>query len=550
MKRIQQYCNVVNRIKHDPACREEVLHMATRKEIRVTKRGAAMGTAVAAALVALNIGGGYLLLSRDQHPETSGVAMSDLAVQTDDISASSAADYADYVTLMQQYYTGISGKPCDFDFTGYGKDFDYSFENDEYKVTLRAVTGCNWVLYYFYDVEPKQGQTELREFPVISLSIEDEEWGFLGARAKRIQWSPGEWEIWDDGVWHVCGIVTNVTDVPFSAEGHTLSISAEFSSFDIRKQEGESLDFLPAWQREALRHDDYVPWKYDVRREWNSGSEYVELDRWTFTPFGAFYVSEKHPTINPGDTLICYTAGQPYANGSDFDGNFDIGIQGEFFQTDETRTVIDSYTPSDQSYCGTMGVAGEGVSFIHVLFDHPWDTAKGQINMKPFLDDGDDDEEPITSAPNIPDSLPDDAAGDIDEPIVTDAPSETQPNDPDVTQIHLPNEFVPTLSSQRESVAMDEPFVLNLTNQTPYSWIHGEDFTLYDAETHKPIPFREGTAFRAIARVLSPGQSEEIPMTLSDYFDTLSAGEYLIEIKVNSPEASKDLTLSAPIHVQ
>lgn len=62
MKTIQQYCDVVDRMKQDPACKQAVLEKARRPRISLTKRGMVTGSAVAAALIALNIGiGGHIL---------------------------------------------------------------------------------------------------------------------------------------------------------------------------------------------------------------------------------------------------------------------------------------------------------------------------------------------------------------------------------------------------------------------------------------------------------------------------------------------------------
>ena len=74
MKRIQQYCSVVDRLKQDPSCKQEVLARASRKKISVSRRGMITGTAVAAVLLALNIGGGYML---HQSAEESGTVTSE-----------------------------------------------------------------------------------------------------------------------------------------------------------------------------------------------------------------------------------------------------------------------------------------------------------------------------------------------------------------------------------------------------------------------------------------------------------------------------------------
>lgn len=86
MKRIQQYCSVTDRLKQDPACKEEVLKLALQPKIHMTKRGMITGSAVAAALLALNIGiGGYLLAGNRAGDELLSAANEEVSVAEADV---------------------------------------------------------------------------------------------------------------------------------------------------------------------------------------------------------------------------------------------------------------------------------------------------------------------------------------------------------------------------------------------------------------------------------------------------------------------------------
>ncbi len=93
MKRIQQYCSVTDRLEQDPACKEEVLKMALQPKIHMTKRGMITGSAVAAALLALNIGiGGYLYAQNKAREELLSAANDELSVaEADDLPETTAA---------------------------------------------------------------------------------------------------------------------------------------------------------------------------------------------------------------------------------------------------------------------------------------------------------------------------------------------------------------------------------------------------------------------------------------------------------------------------
>lgn len=470
MKRIQQYCNVVNRMRHNPACREEVLYMATRKEIRISRRGAAAGTAVAAALLALNIGGGYLLLSGDTKPENSMVAMSDLAEQNVPL----------YVSKMQEYYTATSGIPCDFDFTGYGRNFDYTWEDEHYRLTLNAVTGCDWILYYFYDVEPLQGQNWEQfqsEFPTVRLqaNMPDVFGVDYECSASSVTTMPNQGPALDDGVWHCVGLVRNWSDVPFSAENNYLKIYVwSTRSGDDEEQIGESFDFLTL--DSPLQETDQ-PWYYNAKEfytgegsVWENDQNHpvVELNRYAATPFGVFYVSQVYQA---GKAQGFYQTGYTPA----------LLDMNKVFQADFTVSsydgaiAIDTFDPSQDSYCGTTGRNGEAVSFIHVLFDHPWDPEKGALCIARHDSTAEDSD---TAEP----------AEDAEEPSVL-AEKFIQINDPKTGELRQLSDSLLATLSDVEQIALAHTVNYWCKNLTVYrNMIYDDETDRLRLQFSNPLP--------------------------------------------------------------
>lgn len=107
MKTIQQYCDVVDRMKQDPACKQAVLEKARRSRISLTRRGMVTGSVAAAALVVLNIGiGGYILhrAADDSMSENSETIEVTEGLQTT-TSAESLSELI-VTTLQQQTHSG------------------------------------------------------------------------------------------------------------------------------------------------------------------------------------------------------------------------------------------------------------------------------------------------------------------------------------------------------------------------------------------------------------------------------------------------------------
>lgn len=468
MKRIRQYCNVVNRMKHNPECRKEVLSMATRKKIRISRRGTAAGTAVAAALLALNIGGGYLLLSDSAKPGNSMVATDELDVQTEFVQPL-------YVTKMQEYYTATSGTPCDFDFTGYGRDLGFTYEDvdGQYRVTLTAITGCDWMFYYFYDVEPLQGQTwdAFNADRLIHLSIRNAISDQLSATSFGRP-MPNQGEELDDGVWHCYGYMHNVTGIPFRAEEDAiLRICTNGPDYGYPEDKSDTqvmdeipLDFLTVRSTLGVAAET---WYYDydkVKLVDDNGVELfvpltetqhdisvVEMTQCEITPFGAFYFTEPYRVVNGGSGMFmtCYMEENPA---------LDIQIQSAFAQQNALGETIDTFLPVGFTCAGTYCSMGEALSYIHVLFDHPWDAAKGALIQTP-LDGIAEDNAPDMTVPAEDDEAP-----------VIDMTKTVAVNDPITCDLVQPSEELLASLNDAEKAALAD--VMDYWCVNMYNWRH------------------------------------------------------------------------------
>ena len=369
------------RFRQVPSGEEEItLKQTKQKEIRMTRKGVAAGTAVAAALLALNVGGGYLLLhgKEDQQASTEEAAVTEQAESAADIGteeipaeipADDEADVAQpqYVQLMQEYYNkltdspyyeGKTYEPCDYDFTGLGKDIDYTFEWDDYKLTYRAVVGCDWVLYYFYDVEPKQGQdyetfwNENPDMSRIAVSlIQGDTVNFTCDRVSdALDPEP------DNGVWHGFGIITNCTDKPFfhgENAGTQISICERYDTPEEAQQNcGKPFDFetkafplCTCEQPVFFRDETHISFEPAFHEEQEAMLAKHPLTRCAETPFGRYYVS-------------------------------DMGQSGESFRSQNwvgPSLGLEGIAPRtlDATYFGEYKHEGEEIAYLLALYDRP-----------------------------------------------------------------------------------------------------------------------------------------------------------------------------------
>ncbi len=379
------------RFRQVPSGEEEItVKQTAQKKIRMTRRGAAAGTAVAAALLALNVGGGYLLLHgrnaenpAAEQTESAFTEQDEAAVNigTEEISEDIAADTEaagtpQYVQLMQEYYNkltdspyyeGKTFEPCDYDFTGLGKDIDYTFEWDDYKLTYRAVVGCDWVLYYFFDVEPKQGQDyetfrnenpDMSRIAVSMIKGDTVKFGYIRLESRST--TLPEQNTWDiapnNGVWHCVGMIRNVTDQPFfhgENAGTQISICEKYDTPEEAQQNcGEPFDFetkafpLHACEQPVFFRDEtHMSFAPAYHEDVESMLAEHTLTRCAETPFGRYYVS-------------------------------DMGQAGESFRSQSwvgPSLGLEGIAPRtlDATYFGEYKHDGEEIAHLLALYDRP-----------------------------------------------------------------------------------------------------------------------------------------------------------------------------------
>lgn len=396
----------------------EQMMTGSKPIVRHRHRGYA-AAAVAAFLLALNLGGGFLLLHmRGQRsaeevqsiacPAESGTASesTEQLTEPDTETAFSEADPAEsaseaitpredlpqYVQLMQLYYEGQTQEPCHYDFTGLGKDLDASYENDRYQITLRAVAGCEWILYYFYDVAPKNGTTweDFWSDTHVSMSMWNEgDPDYMTDAATGYSCpAPCGTDITepDHGVWHVCGKVYNQTGVPFSvgkSDSTPVTFSVKIGVDEIYPVLETELDFadtafpLTAAEKPAylsrFAEPDFVYGSNTA--EWLAEWQAHPMTRSAVTPFGVFYTADPF-TAAEND----FVGSSTYFLGENEQPAI-LSYTG-YVQKNADGAIVDSFRFAADSYCSTYhpDETGENSSAtMFVLFDHPADLTKGEI---------------------------------------------------------------------------------------------------------------------------------------------------------------------------
>ncbi|HBI84705.1 MAG TPA: hypothetical protein DDX71_00235 [Ruminococcus sp.] len=390
-----------------------------RGEIRMSRNKNFAATAVAAALLALNIGGGYLLLHNRVPAAPAGTSLpqdeeSGIEIQTVETTAAPIAeesetitepepDHSEYGSLMRELYTAQNGKECTFNFAGLGIDCNDTWENDAYRMTLRGICGCDWMLFYFYDVEPKQGQT-FNDYadarPLISLNAD------CGGRTIYSQCAgemPDQGEELSDGVWHCYGLLSNVGDVPFfdEAGSSTLKIVAStpeskteitqlpmnfISRHDPLRDAAppHCIEFFCDQVNQITDRDDPLA----LYQSWTRNEKDHPLTRCAFTPFGAYHVSEGVPSderyeeiCRPGqaflDVIDPYDSKGPYVY-------FDAAGESHDLPLSDVFTIMG------------QNMTGQGTLYAQIMFAEPIDTEQYEIGYTPAPGYGTDDTTPDT----------------------------------------------------------------------------------------------------------------------------------------------------------
>lgn len=146
---------------------------------------------------------------------------------------------------------------------------------------------------------------------------------------------------------------------------------------------------------------------------------------------------------------------------------------------------------------------------------------------------------------SIADAPPQTQAPQQDEPEETPSAPESEPEE---SQQAAASE--PVLSTAQKSVAFDAPILLEFANPTASTWSYRSGFSLYAADSDEPIPYREGLSWNPSVSEVEPNQCVEIELTLSTFFDALSAGDYRIAFEVENVDEAKQSTVSVAIHVE
>ena len=351
--------------------REEEIVMTkyTERAESESRHGKGIAAAVAAVLVCANIAGGAYLLNSGKQPGAQSEISVGTSIQSELIPAASE-NTPDYVKLMQEYFTDAGGQPCTFDFTGYGKDFDIQWENDDYKLTFRAVAGCEWALYYFYDVEPKKGQTweqMVKDNPHFQMQITSgaEHWSESKYKMGETSWDMmGQDKALDNGVWHFCTLLEIRPDAPLYQDDSCLNFSLDvkysMTEGEVHCTDAAALDFFthqhPMQKLETpIRIADLCG-----EKSLNAKTCDLTLTKFAATPFGVFYCGESVESVgDDGFSEWPYTqkAGETLA---------------DYVPSEQYRHAVDNDMIAVQSNAGSSYVGvRQQTAFMNLLFKSP-----------------------------------------------------------------------------------------------------------------------------------------------------------------------------------
>ena len=339
--------------------REEEIVMTkyTERAESESRHGKGIAAAVAAVLVCANIAGGAYLLNSGKQPEQSAGASVQSApieevteavqgieaVQTETVTTEAVkpAELPQYVQLMQEYYTNLNGQPCTYDFTGLGQDYNLVYEYPDYTLTFKSMVGCDWIVYYFYDIKPEDtsetnylswNRKEGRASAGDLFAFKDGKVNFYFVCDKTAPLNGRQDYALDDGVWHMVGTTINSSDKPFfSGENSGIQIG-----FDVGKmKEGKNVEPFTFEAKELPLHETASPeialyepaideenrefaeeWLASIRK-WTNAHP---LTRCAETPFGTYYVSD------------LYTDGIEHGNSAGIPMNW-LSINGKPFGT-------------------------------------------------------------------------------------------------------------------------------------------------------------------------------------------------------------------------
>ena len=372
------------------------------KQIRINRRTVAAGSAVAAALLALNVGGIILLHhnAENMQANTSTASGQDITSDfieevTSELPAVTEPEPAEtplpaYVEYMRQYYEGISAESCDYDYTkfiGLGTDLNETWEDENYKVTVKAAVGCDWIIYYFFDVEVKCAPEDAVPWSKIVRLVPEGNApkGDVGESADCIDMMPGtDDDDWRNTIWHFYGVISNTTDQPFfHCDGQPVSKDFRFFTWDHSEHTSQpadiavcTLDFSGteypllalaqphSWSDLARRPDDMMA----ALTAAGHGPAFT-MTRYAETPFGLYYISDPQPATDWWSPLS-YTLSSGYW----LEGNF-------AYQTDADGNQLRSFRTMKDTLYGLAKSDDYEMGFLCATFGQPLNLEQGPVAL-------------------------------------------------------------------------------------------------------------------------------------------------------------------------
>ena len=317
-----------------------------------------------------------------KNEEDSHLSLPDECTEVQAISTD-AAEKPQYVKLMQEYYTQKSGIPCDYDFSSMGKDLDETIETDNARIHIKGMVGCDWTMFVFFDVEPLNLSAEETEY----FSIESFEglsdnyypvFGIVGAEGKAVDFfqricrtMPAQQSL-DNGVFHCYCLISSHSEEAFTDGEKYLGIGKmnepNDPEYDIRIPL-DCLQTIPLQESElAAAVSTFIPddsiYRYPPDKS---------MTRSAVTPFGVYCISDRYETVQKtGWGQSCYWLEI---------SEYNLKATPRISQNDADGICIGTFGLDGQTSWGSCMKEGTGISFTDFLFDHPYDAAKGTLNV-------------------------------------------------------------------------------------------------------------------------------------------------------------------------
>ena len=357
-----------HRSRQLPAREEKIMMTKHTQTDSGMFRSKGVAAAIAAVLVCANVAGGIYLLRGDNQPETKSETSAGTDIESELIPAVSE-NTPDYVKLMQEYYTNLSGQPCDYDFSGMGRNLDETVETDDVRIHIKGMVGCDWTMFVFFDAEPLNLSAKDREYfsSMAFCKVNDMYYPALGIvdaegkaddSCQRLYGTmPGQQSL-DNGVFHCYCIISNHSAEALTDGEKYLGIGKMNEPYDPEydiRIPLDSLKKIPMQESElAAAVSAHIP---------------DTMTRCAVTPFGVYCVSD---TITSGDKnggeQRCYWLDNPKCELEGTPAITQTGADGAVL----SKIGLDSHTS-----WGAIIKEGTGVSFADFLFDRPFDVSKG-----------------------------------------------------------------------------------------------------------------------------------------------------------------------------